>query len=248
MIQKIDIDSVEFQNELDKTKKFTDKVCNQFGFEYNPNQEVNEGITMGLSRNKMIYGKYYCPCFIVQGKTKEEQKAADNRICPCKPALKDEIPNQGSCHCGIFCTPQYVKKHLIEEEAEIVAHDHSRGLTKAECEELLSHKDLDGDEIDSLLEARELGMIEFLLVDVREWMEWVGQRIKGTDHLIPTTSFYDAITVLEEHKDTPIILYCFTGSRSAYCQQVMGSMGYKSVSHFARGIISYSGQTLSGEQ
>ena len=247
MITKIDIDSPEFQEELEKTKKFTDKVCSQFNFEYNPNQEVNEGVTLGLARNKMIYGKRYCPCFMVQGKTKEEQKAADNRICPCKPALEKEIPELGSCHCGIFCTAEYVKKHMIEEEAEIAAHSHSRGLNKAECQELLSHPQLDGDEIDSLLEARNIGMIDFLLVDVREWMEWVQQRIAGTDHLIPTTSFYDALTQIEDKKETPIILYCFTGSRSAYCQQMMTGMGYKQVSNFTHGIISYHGETLSGE-
>jgi hypothetical protein len=36
-------------------------------------------------------------------------------------------------------------------------------------------------------------MIDFNLVDVREWMEWNQQRIVGTDYLIPTTSFYQAL-------------------------------------------------------
>ena len=64
---------------------------------------------MGLTRNKLMYGKRYCPCFIVEGETKEEKRKL-NRICPCKPALEKEIPEDGVCHCGIFCTKEFVEK------------------------------------------------------------------------------------------------------------------------------------------
>jgi ferredoxin-thioredoxin reductase catalytic subunit/rhodanese-related sulfurtransferase len=244
---KIDMDSAEFKAELKKTQEFTSKVCKNNGWVLNPIEDINEGVTMGLARNKMIYNKRFCPCFMVIGETKEEQKEANNRICPCTPAIEDEIPNEGKCHCGIFCTPEFAKLNAIEEKAEIVAHNHSRGLTKEECEVLLSHEQLDGDEITSLLEARDLKMIDFILVDVREWMEWNQQRIVGTDVLIPTTSFYNQLEQIENKKEIPIILYCLTGSRSAYCQRVMQDMGWKQVSNFTRGIIAFSGETTSGE-
>ncbi len=244
---KIDMESVEFKTEMEKTKEFTDSVCSSLGWTYNPIEDINEGVTMGLARNKMIYNKRFCPCFMVIGETKEERKEADNRICPCKPAIEKEIPEEGKCHCGIFCTPEYARINAIEEEAEIAAHTHSRGLTKEECEVLLTHKELDGDEIESLLEARELGMVDFNLIDVREWMEWNQQRIVGTNYLIPTTSFYNQLDQVEDQKDKATILYCLTGSRSAYCQNVMLDMGWKSVSNFTRGIIAYGGETTSGE-
>ena len=60
MIRKIDINSEEFQLELELTKQFTDKVVADHGFSYNPDDEINESIQMGLSRNKMIYGKRFC--------------------------------------------------------------------------------------------------------------------------------------------------------------------------------------------
>ncbi|HHH20946.1 MAG TPA: sulfurtransferase, partial [Nitratifractor sp.] len=44
----------------------------------------------------------------------EERKAADNRICPWKPALEKEIPEDGVCHCGIFCTPEYAEQKSKE--------------------------------------------------------------------------------------------------------------------------------------
>ncbi|MBD3841697.1 MAG: sulfurtransferase [Campylobacterales bacterium] len=247
MMIRIDMNSPEFKEELARTKEFTDKVCASKGFVYNPIEDVNEGVLMGLARNKIIYNKRYCPCFMVIGETKEEQKAADNRICPCKPALEEEIPNDGKCHCGIFCTPEYAAANTLEISAEEVSHTHSRGLTKQECEALLTHSDLDGDEITSLLEAREIGMVDFNLVDVREWMEWHQQRIVGTDYLIPTTSFYNALGQIEDQKEKPTILYCLTGSRSAYCQKVLQDLGWKQVSNYTHGIITFQGEVTSGE-
>ncbi len=111
MMIKIDMESQEFKDEMVKTKEFTDKVCASKGWVYNPNEDVNEGVTMGLARNKMIYNKRFCPCFMVIGETKEERKEADNRICPCKPAIEKEIPEDGKCHCGIFCTPEYAQNN-----------------------------------------------------------------------------------------------------------------------------------------
>ncbi len=108
--REIDMSSPEFLEELEKTKKFTDKVCKQFGWVYNPNKEINEGIITGLARHKLMYGKRFCPCFMVieeNGKF----KSADDRICPCKPAIEYEIPKEGKCHCGIFCSPEYAKTH-----------------------------------------------------------------------------------------------------------------------------------------
>ena len=64
-MQKLDMSSDEFLVTLEKTKKFTDKVNKQFGWVYNPNEDVNEGVIMGLARHKMLYGKRYCPCFMV---------------------------------------------------------------------------------------------------------------------------------------------------------------------------------------
>ncbi len=247
MMIKIDMESEEFKLEMTKTKEFTDKMCASNGWVYNPIEDVNEGVTMGLARNKIIYNKRYCPCFMVIGETKEERKAADNRICPCQPAIQKEIPEDGKCHCGIFCTPQYAAANAVEITAEEIAHTHSRGLTKDECESILAHPQLDGDEIVALLEARELGMIDFNLVDVREWMEWNQERIVGTDYLIPTTSFYNQLEQIENQKEKPTILYCLTGSRSAYCQRVLLDMGWKQVSNYSHGIITYNGEITSGE-
>jgi len=110
MMKNIDMNSEEFAAEFKKTDKFTDKVCSTFGFDYHPEDEMKVTIQQGLTRNKLLYGKRFCPCFMVLGATKEERKKEDNRICPCKPALETEIPQDGKCHCGIFCTPEHAKE------------------------------------------------------------------------------------------------------------------------------------------
>ena len=147
----------------------------------------------------------------------------------------------------MFCTPAYAKENAIKEEVEIVSHTHSRGLSVDECKVLLEQKDIDSDQLISLLEARDLKMVDFNLVDVREWMEWNQNKIVGTDYLVPTTSFYNALEQVENQKEKPTIVYCYTGSRSAYCQRVMLDMGWKQVTNHRSGIIAYHGEKTSGE-
>lgn len=247
MIRKIDVNSEEFINELKFTQEYTNGVLQKHNLVYSPNSEIIDSIQMGLTRNKLIYNKYFCPCFMVIGETEEEQKVSENRLCPCVPALTNEIPKNGSCHCGIFCT----KEKAIELEKENSLHDaiatHSRGLTKEECEKLLTKEEVNAIELESLLEARELGFVDFNLVDTREWMEWVSNRIKGTDYLIPTTSFYDSLSQIMDKRKTPVVVYCLSGSRSAYCQRIMKDLGFKSVANLDYGISSYQGEKERGD-
>ena len=246
-MQPIDMNSDEFQAELEKTWSFVDKVNNQFGFVLNPNEEVNEGVAMGLARNKLIYGKRFCPCFMVIGETPEEQKAADNRICPCKPALEKEIPEDGKCHCGIFCTPEFAQAQMMHDEIEEIVHQHSGGLTKEQAEVLLKEEQLDGDELEALIEARDLGMIHFTLVDTREFMEFQMGHIVGTDILVPTSPFSAKIEdALAGKKGEPIIVYCHSGSRSFQVQHAMKSLGFEQVSNLRPGIIGFSGEMQRG--
>lgn len=240
-IIKIDMNSDEFQAELEKTLKFTDKVIKQFNWEYNPQEEINEGVQLGLARNKIMYNKRFCPCFMVEV-VDEKPRSVEDRICPCKPALEEEIPNDGVCHCQIFCTPEFAAKKRVELGMEEAVHQHSRGLSKEECEVLIAQSELDGDELEALLEARELGMVAFKLVDVREHMEWQMGHIKGADKLVPTSSFFQTLDDAQLDKNENIILYCHVGSRSAHCARILTDMGYTKIGNLTHGIVSYGGE------
>jgi rhodanese-related sulfurtransferase/ferredoxin-thioredoxin reductase catalytic subunit len=240
-IIRIDMNSPEFQAEMEKTIKFTDKVVKQFNWEYNPQAEINEGVQMGLARNKMMYNKRFCPCFMVEV-VDEKPRSVEDRVCPCKPALEHEIPEEGVCHCQIFCTPEYAAAKRIELGMEEAVHTHSRGLTKEECASLVNQHELDGDEIVALLEARTLGMVAFKLVDVREHMEWQMGHIKGADKLVPTSSFFQTLDEAKLDKNENIILYCHVGSRSAHCARILRDMGYTKIGNLTHGIISFGGE------
>ena len=240
-IIKIDMNSDEFQAELEKTIRFTDKVNKQFNWVYNPQEEVNEGVQMGLARNKMMYGKRFCPCFMVETVDNKPQ-SVDNRVCPCTPAIEKEIPNDGVCHCGIFCTPEFAENKKVELGMEEVVHQHSRGLSKEECQSLLNQGELDSDEVIALLEAREFGMVNFKLVDVREDMEWQMGHIKGADKLIPTSNFFATLDDAKLDKNEHIVVYCHVGSRSAHVARILTDMGYTKIGNLTHGIVSYSGE------
>ena len=90
-------------------------------------------------------------------------------------------------------------------------------MTKEQAEQLLQEEQLDGDELEALIEARSLGMMNFTLMDVREFMEFQMGHIVGTDVLAPTSQFYVKIEEHNDKKKHPVIVYCHTGSRVSRC-------------------------------
>lgn len=112
------------------------------------------------------------------------------------------------------------------------------------CLELLNKKSISSEELILLLEARENKIVDFLLIDNREEYESNQGRIDGSDYLIPTQSFYDSVKLIEDKKELACIVYCLSGARSNYCQNIMLEMGFKSVCNLAQGIYSYKGKIV----
>lgn len=109
---------------------------------------------------------------------------------------------------------------------------------------LLEQQEINSEDLEILLEAREEGKAKFLLIDVREDMEFNEGHIKGVDLLNPTSSFQQwAQELLTEHKDTTLIFTCRTGSRSGQVQNVFMQQGHKSAINHYGGIVTYRGVT-----
>ncbi len=236
MLQKVDTNTPEFKAELAKTEEFTKKVVKQFGYAFNPDDGINKTIELGLTRHKVLFGKRYCPCFVVTH-TKED------RICPCVPAREHEIPHDGLCHCGIFCSLEYAREQAMMIEIAQVVHNKSRALTKEEAELLVKKDEYDADELEGLINARAAGLVDFAVVDLRG--EEQERMIKGTDVRIPVECFYDELEKLESYKEKPIILYCLIGNRSSQCQTMlkdMKDMGFKHIGNLSRGFVSFHGE------
>jgi len=134
MMQQLDMNSEEFKAEMVKTEKFTDKVCESQGWVYSANEDVNEGVTLGLARHRLLFGKRFCPCFMVDPDESRpgKFKSSDDRICPCKPAIEKEIPETGSCHCQIFVTPEHKEEQLKEKAAKALAKEELKHVAEEE--------------------------------------------------------------------------------------------------------------------
>ena len=239
----VDINSPEFQQEFVKTEKFAHKVVEQFGWAFNPDEEVVERVLKGLTNNKLLYGKRFCPCFIVEEKD-GRYVSVDNRICPCPQAIEKEIPEDGVCHCGIFCTPEYAINYSKDHPK------HSReidGLSVNELETILEKEQILGEELEILLKARDAGLVKFYLIDIREPFEYQMMRIKGTDELLPISRVQYDLDKWMKYKDERIIIYCHVGSRSGYLQRALQQqLGFNKVGNLTYGIVDYFGEVERG--
>jgi ferredoxin-thioredoxin reductase catalytic chain len=78
---------------LELSRKYAEKA----GFRLNPDKEILDTVIKGLIENEKRHGLRYCPCRLLTG---DRQKDAAI-ICPCR-YHKDEIKQQGYCHCMLY--------------------------------------------------------------------------------------------------------------------------------------------------
>ncbi|MEA1954421.1 MAG: rhodanese-like domain-containing protein [Campylobacterota bacterium] len=108
---------------------------------------------------------------------------------------------------------------------------------------LLATDNINSEDLEVLLRARENAEADFLLIDVREDMEYAMGHLKGVDMLKPTSDFQSwAEALYEEVKDKTVIFTCRTGNRSGQVQNIFRSNGHKRVINHSGGIVSYRGE------
>jgi len=108
---------------------------------------------------------------------------------------------------------------------------------------LFEKNDINSEELQTLLESRDEGKIDFVLVDVREDMEYRMGHIKGVDMLKPTSAFQQwAQEFYDENKDKAVVFTCRTGSRSGQVQNIFRQHGHKHVLNHFGGIVTYRGE------
>jgi rhodanese-related sulfurtransferase len=105
-----------------------------------------------------------------------------------------------------------------------MAHAHSPGFLKI-VEDAKSRVKQFG--IDEFLERLQKGE-RFVLLDVREDHEWAAGHLPSAHHLGKGVIERDIEEALPE-KDTPIVLYCGGGFRSALAADHLQQMGYTDV-------------------
>lgn len=87
-----------------------------------------------------------------------------------------------------------------------------------------------------LLAQRERGETSFLLLDCREEDEHAFCRIAG-DVLVPLSSFVErSEKLLARNDDSPVVVYCHHGMRSAQAAMYLRSRGHRQAFSLAGGI------------
>src|SRR3954453_22677008 len=112
----------------------------------------------------------------------------------------------------------------------------SQEAADAARDSTISVKDLKG-----MLDARDRGEQDFLLVDVREPGEYEIVNVPGSV-LVPKNDFLigDALAALPQ--DKPVVLYCKTGQRSAEVLAVLKSAGMSDAVHVGGGVVAWVNQ------
>jgi len=108
---------------------------------------------------------------------------------------------------------------------------------------LLKQNDINSAELQSLLQARTEGKADFVLVDVREDMEFNMGHIKGVDMLKPTSDFQKwAQELFNATKERTVVFTCRTGNRSGQIQNAFRQNGHTGVINHFGGIVTYRGE------
>lgn len=86
-----------FEELEEKILGWAERYAEKNGWELNREDNHASVVVKGLAKNRVMYGARYCPCRIRSG----DPKADRDIICPCK-FHRDEIAQDGYCHCMLF--------------------------------------------------------------------------------------------------------------------------------------------------
>jgi sulfur-carrier protein adenylyltransferase/sulfurtransferase len=124
---------------------------------------------------------------------------------------------------------------------ELIDYEAFCGAVSEEASEAVKGSTISVTELADMLEERESGDRDFLLIDVREPAEWEIVSIPGAQ-LIPKGEFLSgaALADLPQHK--PIVVHCKAGVRSAEVLAVLKDAGFGDAVHVGGGIVAWVNQ------
>jgi rhodanese-related sulfurtransferase len=86
-----------------------------------------------------------------------------------------------------------------------------------------------------------------IILDVRELHEWQAQHIAGAIH-IPLAQVEARLSELSQYKDSPVIVQCRSGKRSAKAASRLQAAGFTQVYNLTGGIIAWTDDGLKTSQ
>ncbi len=123
----------------------------------------------------------------------------------------------------------------------LIDYDAFCGTISDEAAEAARESTISVRQLEGMLEARDKGETDFLLVDVREPNEAEIVSIPGAV-LTPKNEFLIGDGLSHLPQDKPVILYCKVGSRSAEVLAVLKAAGFSDSQHVGGGVLAWVNQ------
>jgi adenylyltransferase/sulfurtransferase len=124
---------------------------------------------------------------------------------------------------------------------ELIDYEAFCGTISDEAAEAARESTISVVELKRMLDAREAGEEDFVLIDVREPGEYEIVSIEGAI-LIPKGAFLDGSALEQLPQDKRIVLHCKVGGRSAEVLAVVKGAGYADAIHVGGGILAWVSQ------
>lgn len=121
---------------------------------------------------------------------------------------------------------------------ELIDYDDFCGAISTEAAEAAKDSTISVKDLAAMLEQRERGERDFVLIDVREQGEWDMVRIDGAE-LIPKGDFYAGTALEKLPHDKQIVLHCKVGGRSAEVLAIVKDAGFADAIHVGGGIVAW---------
>jgi len=137
-------------------------------------------------------------------------------------------------HCAL-CGDNPTVTGLIDYEGILY------GAVSAEAADAAAGSTISVVDLEHMLKEREEGTRDFVLVDVREPNEYEINQIPGAV-LIPKGEFLNGSAFEQLSQDTPVVLHCKSGARSAEALAVLKGAGYSDAVHVGGGVVAWVNQ------
>lgn len=138
-----------------------------------------------------------------------------------------QLPIQKDPNCAL-CGPNPSVRELIDYDAFC-------GVISDEAAAAASDSTISVHDLKRMLDEKQAGQLDFLLVDVREPNEWDIVQIPGAI-LIPKGEFLNGSALEKMPTDKQIVLHCKMGGRSAEALAVLKGAGFDDALHVGGGI------------
>ncbi|UAL28590.1 adenylyltransferase/sulfurtransferase MoeZ [Nocardioides rotundus] len=120
----------------------------------------------------------------------------------------------------------------------LIDYDTFCGAISEDAAEAAADSTISVRQLEEMLQQREAGERDFVLVDVREPNEFEINRIPGSV-LIPKGEFLNGNALGELPSDRQVVLHCKSGVRSAEALAVLKGAGYSDAVHVGGGVVAW---------